>query len=422
MRLILSLLSAALLSGAGATTIRVLIASGGSVAVRVPILPSVPQGQPATSPAATGPASPQGWAAWTVGTAGAHLTLNGQDAGSDTLYLPPAPGSAVQIAGRNYRGGLLLRAGGGVVNAVNVLDLEDYLLGVVPAEMPSGWAAKGAGEALRSQAVIARTYAAQHINPGASWDLCATESCQVYGGVSRETPAGDDAVLSTRNQVVSYGGLAARTYFSSDSGGYTASSRETWGQDLPYLQARPDPASQGPNSRWALSLPLSQVSAVAARYGVRGQVQSVAVTSVSSSGRVQAIRLVSAGGSKTLEGAESGGFVRSLGAKSSRVTLSGLDPLILSGAGAGHGVGLSQWGAAGLAQQGWNYLQIMGFYYAGASISSILGADGGGTGAGGAELSAGVPLERAGEEWARRQPDSPAASLPGLFAAGLPPL
>ena len=374
-RVQLTLLAGLLACQAAATNIRVLIASGSAVSVRVPIGSSVPQ-----------PVS--GYVSWNVSASGGHLSLNGQDAGRDSVYLPPVPGSTVEIAGQPYRGGLLLRAVGGTVSAVNVVDLEDYLRGVVPAEMPASWPP----EALKSQAVIARTYAAARINRASSYDLCASDSCQVYGGVDRELPASDAAVAATRAQVVSYAGAAARTYFSSDSGGYTASSLETWGQDLPYLIARPDPASGGPSSRWTLSLPLGRVSEVAARYGVNvGPLRRVSAARLSASGRVQSVLLQGAGGSRTLGGAEASGFLRSLGAKSLRLSFGGSDPLLISGAGAGHGVGLSQYGAAGLARQGWNYLQIMGFYYSGCSISSILNA-GTGIGGGTAGLSAGLPL------------------------------
>ncbi|WP_424950444.1 SpoIID/LytB domain-containing protein [Deinococcus sp.] len=372
-------------SQAGATNIRVLIASGAAVSVRVPMSASLAQNSAAQNGTAQGASG--GVYDWSVTVNGSALSLNGQPYPGDTLYLPPVPGSSVQIGGRTYRGGVLLKAARGVVNAVNVADLEDYLRGVVPAEMPSSWPL----EALKSQAVVARTYAASHINPASYYDLCATDACQVYGGVSRETAQSDAAVAATRAQVVSYAGAAAKTYFSSDSGGYTASSLEAWGQDLPYLTARPDPASPGPNSRWTLTLPLAEVGAVASRYGVRvGQIRSLNIVGVSPSGRATAIVVSGASGSKTLQGADAGGFVRSLGARSSRINFSGSDPLIITGAGAGHGVGLSQWGASGWAQVGWNYLQIMGFYYVGASISSILGAD-----LPGGRLSVGLAFNRA---------------------------
>ena len=409
-----------------ATNIRVLIVSGSggnAVSVRVPIQTSLAQSglaQSGTGQAGTGQAGAAGGLAggtysWTVTASGSGLSLNGQDYGADSLYLPPVPGSVVEIAGRSYRGGLLLTAVKGGVSAVNVLDLEDYLRGVVPAEMPSSWPQ----EALKSQAVVARTYAAAHIDPASYYDLCATDSCQVYGGLARETASTDAAIAATRAQVVSYAGAAARTYFSSDSGGYTASSLEAWGQGLPYLTARPDSFSQGPNSHWTLSLPLSKVAEVAGRYGVRvGALSSLNIAGVSPSGRATTVVLSGASGSKTLSGADAGGFVRSLGAKSSRVNFSGSDPLIVSGAGAGHGVGLSQWGAAGMAGQGWNYLQIMGFYYAGASISSILGAD-----VPGGQLSAGVAFGQAATlplaAGPMQQPVTrPPSLLSGLFLPG----
>jgi stage II sporulation protein D len=133
---------------------------------------------------------------------------------------------------------------------------------------------------------------------------------------------------------------------------------------------------------------------------------------VSPSGRATGIVLTGTGGSKTLSGADAGGFVRSLGARSSRVNFAGSDPLIVSGAGAGHGVGLSQWGAAGLSRQGWNYLQIMGFYYAGASISSILGAE-----LPGGRLSTGLAFSQAASPLAEQTKPVPlflSAALPGL--------
>jgi len=425
-----SVLLAGLLCGAGragATNIRVLIASGASVSVRVPIAASLPQNGLAQNgsqggAAASGPVTPAaslpigGFYDWNVTANGPNLSLNGQPYSGDMLYLPPVPGSSVQIAGRTYRGGLLLKAVRGAVSAVNVADLEDYLRGVVPAEMPSSWPL----EALKSQAVVARTYAAARIDPASYYDLCATDACQVYGGLSRETPQADAAVAATRAQVVSYAGAAAKTYFSSDSGGYTASSQEAWGRELPYLTAKPDLGVTGPNSRWTLSVPLSRVAEVASRYGVRvGPLRSLNITGVSLSGRVTSVVFSGASGSKTLQGADAGGFVRSLGAKSSRVNFSGSDPLIVTGAGSGHGVGLSQWGASGRAQQGWNYLQIMGFYYAGASISSILGADRPGGRLSEALAFDRVPFDRASApsvsaEGPTPQPSPLLAAVPGL--------
>ncbi|KQR08883.1 sporulation protein [Deinococcus sp. Leaf326] len=393
---------------------RVLVVSAPQVTVRVSA-PAAAGQAAGLAPAlpSPGPAKPQG-DAWRVGAQGERLTLGGQDAGGATLYLPPAPGSTVEIAGRTYRGGVLLRAVRGGVQAVNVVDVEDYLRGVVASEMPASWPAP----ALAAQAVIARTYVAARINPKAAYDTCATESCQVYGGVAAEKAQTDAAIRATAGQVVSYGGKAASTYFSSDSGGYTASSAEVWGSPAPYLIAQADPFSAGgPRARWRLEIPLARVQDIAARYGVRvGTLKSVAVTRQSPSGRPQEITFSGATGSAKVSGADAGGFIRSLGAGSSRAVLTGLNPLIVEGAGQGHGVGLSQYGALGLARQGYDHLHMLGFYYPGTVLSVLAGVD-----RGQARLAAAAPLpglSAASEGLAAQPAPLPAASLACTPAQG----
>ncbi|ANE44313.1 SpoIID/LytB domain-containing protein [Deinococcus puniceus] len=360
-------------SAASALNVRVLVLAAPSLTVRVPVA-APPVAPLPVYPAVPTPA-PLQLAAWRVGVqgsgAGARLTLNGQDSGNATLYLPPTPGSVVEIGGKAYRGGVFLRTERGGVQAINVVNVEDYLRGVVASEMPSSWPAA----ALAAQAVIARTYVAARVNPALPYDTCATESCQVYTGLSSEKPATDAAIAATAGQVVAYAGKAASTYFSSDSGGFTASSAEVWGKDVPYLTAKADPFSAGgPRAQWRLEIPLSKVQDVAGRYRVRvGTLQAVTVTSVSASGRPQEISFTGASGVARISGADAGGFVRSLGAVSSRATLSGLNPLIVEGAGAGHGVGLSQYGALGLARQGYDHLHVLGFYYPGTSLSALAG-------------------------------------------------
>lgn len=395
------------LSGAQALNVRVLVSSGQQVTVRVPVTPVPTSPLLAPSVLASLP-QPLTMNTWLVGVSGrqpgAHLTLGGQDAGNTALYLPPSPGSVVEISGRFYRGGVLLRAQNGGVQAINVVDVEDYLRGVVPAEMPSGWPAS----ALAAQAVIARTYVAARINPAAPYDTCATESCQVYRGMDAEKPGTDAAIAATAAQVVAYAGKPASTYFSSDSGGFTASSAEVWGKEIPYLTARADPFSTGgPRSRWRLEVPLSKVQAVATQFGARvGALHAVSVTRVSESGRPQEILLSGAAGVARISGAQAGGFVRALGAMSSRATLSGLSPLVVEGSGAGHGVGLSQYGALELARQGYDHLHVLGFYYPGTTLNRLAGV----RESAGAVLAGARPLP-APELASLPEPSSP--SVPG---------
>ena len=355
---------------APALDVRVLVASG--PAVRVALLPPDAPGaapQPLSAALSAPVPLPQ---SWQVGVSGTNLTLDGRSAGSPSLYLPPAPGSRVELGGQTYRGGVLLRVQGQGVQVINVVDVEDYLRGVVAAEMPASWPAA----ALDAQAVIARTYVAARISPGKPYDTCATEQCQVYRGVRGEHPATDAAVARTAGQVLAYGGQPAQTYFSSDSGGYAASSAEVWNTPLPYLVAQPDPYSVsagGPGAKWTAEVPLTRVQQLAAGYGVRvGTLSGVEVTRTSLSGRAQQLTFRGTGGKDTLAGAEAGGFLRSLGAKSTRLTLTRRGAALhLNGAGSGHGVGLSQYGALGMARAGYDHRRMLDFYYPGTTLDLL---------------------------------------------------
>jgi hypothetical protein len=126
-------------------------------------------------------------------------------------------GSVPGVRDGLYRGALLISASGSGLIAVNALDLEDYVRGVVSGESPAGWPP----EALKAQAVAARTYALTTHAGGAAFDQWADTRSQVYRGVAAETPSTDAAVQATKGQVVTYGGQPATTYFFSTSGGET---------------------------------------------------------------------------------------------------------------------------------------------------------------------------------------------------------
>ena len=129
----------------------------------------------------------------------------------------------IRIGGQGtYRGALVVKAaGGGSVNVINRLRLDDYVRGVVPHEVPASWPA----DALRAQAVAARCYALTSGIDGDGYSLYDDTRSQVYGGAGIETPATNRAVRATRNEVVLYRGKPAQTFFFSTSGGRTESSQ-----------------------------------------------------------------------------------------------------------------------------------------------------------------------------------------------------
>jgi stage II sporulation protein D len=155
---------------------------------------------------------------------------------SPPLVLTAAPGSSLTLT-RAYRGRIEVDVVDGKLRAINVVPLEQYLYGVVPSEMPSNWAP----EALRAQAVAARSYALATKKVGAPFDAYADTRSQMYLGISNESSATTDAVNATRRQVLSYGGKVATTFFYSTSGGQTESSQGWIGTSLPYLVSVADP-------------------------------------------------------------------------------------------------------------------------------------------------------------------------------------
>jgi stage II sporulation protein D len=197
-------------------------------------------------------------------------------------------------AGASWRGALrVLRRSDGLA-LVNAVPLESYLRGVVPREMPAGWPAA----ALRAQAVAARSYAAATRKPASDWDAYADTRSQVYGPVEHEAATTDAAVAATAGQVVWHSGAVATTFFSSSSGGRTASMEAAWGSSFgrPYLVAVRDPydgAGGNPNHDWA---PRAFTPAALARaLGLAGRVTRVVHDVDAPSRRVLAVSVERAG-------------------------------------------------------------------------------------------------------------------------------
>ncbi|HEV2593133.1 MAG TPA: SpoIID/LytB domain-containing protein [Gaiellaceae bacterium] len=161
---------------------------------------------------------------------GADLSVNGQALTPPLTFKSAQP---LSLDGKAYRGRLVVSLAGNLVQAVDVVGLEAYVKGVVPAEMPANWAP----EAVKAQAVAARSYALANAAKDKPFDVYGDGRSQVYGGVAAESPLASAAVDATKHQVVLYAGKPADTMFFSSSGGRTASSLETTGVGVPYLQS-----------------------------------------------------------------------------------------------------------------------------------------------------------------------------------------
>lgn len=186
-----------------------------------------------------------------------------------------------------YRGKLNVSSDGKLVQVIDTVGLESYLKGVVPAEMPSSWLS----EALKAQAVAARSYALANVTTGRAFDLYGDTRSQVFGGVKVENAATSAAVDATKGQVVLYKGKVANTLFFSTSGGRTASAFESTGIAVPYLVPVADPYdTASPYHDWGPVL--FDAAVVAKQFKLASPVADLQTTT-GPSGRVKSLTVVS---------------------------------------------------------------------------------------------------------------------------------
>ncbi|MDE2125349.1 MAG: SpoIID/LytB domain-containing protein [Armatimonadetes bacterium] len=327
-------------------------------------------------------------------------------------------GGAVQIgvAGaplRAYRGSITIDCVRGRLRAINTVDMEAYLRGVVPAEM-------GAAplEALKAQAVACRTWAAARmLHARGDWDVTDGVDCQVYGGISAETPHATRAVLQTAGLILTDNGVPIEAMFSSNCGGRTAPG----GPGAPYLRSVSDGAAHpdaGDEDPWSFAVSADQLSTTLARSGLArgdtGSITDIRVIRKDVSGRATAIEIGWSGGtsgptpngpegigggacpgpmvpeSADVQGAGDGEqevltgteLRAALGASRLRSTLFKVTATAdgdfrFDGRGYGHGLGLCQTGAIALAGPlaHENYRTILAHYYTGALLTREPGID-----------------------------------------------
>lgn len=203
-----------------------------------------------------------------------------------------------------YRGGFLFRHLSGVVQTVNALGVDDYVRGVVSAEMPASWAQ----QALDAQAVAARTYVlTTDVAPG-EYDAYDDTRSQMYEGVRAETSSTNAAVKATSGEVVEYHGSPVTTYFFASSGGYTESIQNVWYGVEPeaWLHGEPDPydnAYSNPYYRWRRNLSVRAAGGSLGGY-YHGSLRGIQVVKHGVSPRIVEARVIGTHGSSTLSGAE----------------------------------------------------------------------------------------------------------------------
>lgn len=311
------------------------------------------------------------------------------------LSLLPLAGGRVSLNGRAYRGRFSVVRDRTGLTAINHVPLEEYLVSVVASEM--GRRDSTEAEALRAQAILARTYAIRNLGKRASegFDLYATVVDQVYGGAGAEYPLAAWAVSVSTGQVVTWQGVPIDGFFFSTCAGRTAKGTEVYAAaDRPYLQSQSDLAPDGtawcsisPRFRWREEWTRDQLRTVLRQSlppatGTTAEaaatVEAVRIAGHTGSGRVSRVTIALAGGPVDVTGPAVrqvlhpvvGNTLRSAIFQLTETREGGrLQRLVAEGQGAGHGVGFCQWGAVGRARAGQDAPMILAAYFPGTAIS-----------------------------------------------------
>lgn len=338
---------------------------------------------------------------------------------------------AMDLGTGSYRGRIEIGRYGGksTLTAVNVVPLEEYLYGVVPCEMPASWhmeALKAQAVCARSYALIKAGYHAEtDIKRG--FRMVDTVQSQVYGGVSYEHPRSTAAVNATKGETLCYENRTVTGYYFAASGGHTESVEDVWGFAIPYLQGVPDIYETNPSKKpWSVTLSGDELKRLLHSEGEAvGNIKKVTQEVVTSSGRVYSLRIIGSLKSVGLAtdalrnvlelastkfrvfGADSvpdtvtvqgtlgtrettihdcyvisgDGTIQSAEGLTEQYVVLGEDNMtsypryapeegeyLFAGMGHGHGVGMSQSGACGMAEQGFTYKEILEHYFTGISV------------------------------------------------------
>jgi stage II sporulation protein D len=279
----------------------------------------------------------------------------------------------IRLNGREYDGTLDLVPNANGLAVVNELPLEDYLVGVLRAEAGDKWPL----EALRAQAIVARTYAAYHrlIAAARAYHLVASTANQQYAGRVPSTSPIWGAVRETAGQVMLWEGELFPAFYHTESGGYTEDPRTVFAtRNMPALKpVRCEFSAGSPHYYWSLDVRLADLTEILRRNDVVvGGVTAIEVTERTPSLRAATVAVHGTRGSVRLRGND---FRRMVGYDTFKSTLFAVavDAQVahFSGRGYGHGVGMCQWGAKAMAEQGYSARQILDFYYPGTTPGTL---------------------------------------------------
>jgi len=315
-------------------------------------------------------------------SSGGKISIGSESYTAPVMITPSETQGRIRINGKSYRGKMVVRLlKNNRLTVINEIDIEDYLKGVLPSEMNPAWPL----EALKAQSVAARSFAWKNLNRHSDegFDLCATVHCQVYSGFAdKEDARITRAVEETRGEILidPSNGDTANAVFHACCGGYTEDPANVWdlsGARPPsYLVPRRCPYCRDyPHFNWTSTLDAGFIRDRLNQNGWKvGNIKNIEIAGRNVSGRVRFFRIIHSGGKTAVPGGKFRLAVDPWKIKSTRISnivRRGNGIFEFKGQGWGHGVGMCQAGAKGMAEDGRNYRDILGFYYKGAVVGKM---------------------------------------------------
>ena len=361
---------------------------------------------------------------WLIQPNNLGLKIGEKGIGSEEIIILSSNSSTLLVNQRPYRGKIEIRKNNqGSLTVINELNIEEYLYGIMKMEISPSWPE----EAQMSQAVVARTYALGNLGKYRleGFDLTSTDKDQVYAGVYGEDPRSNQAVDKTYGQVLTFEGELAKTFYHADSGGWTEDIQNVWGESIPYLKSVSSPALDSPHQKWRLEFKAKDFRETLRKNGLKvGKIYQILPLKITPAGRIMLLKIEHSEGELKVSASKLRSILGTSKLKSTlfKINLSGerteeitsflssenivlfnkegkeevtLNRIVLlsarekvkggdkvsaltivkipatikfSGKGWGHGVGMSQWGAKGLAEQGYTHQQILEHYYPGTRL------------------------------------------------------
>ncbi len=261
-----------------------------------------------------------------------------------------------------YSGKMKLIAKGRGIRVINIVDIENYIYGVVTSESISSWHI----EALKSQAIASRTYAYYQASVRKNWDYDVLDNTgdQVYKGLSGKHKNGVKATDATRGEILTYKDKPILAQYTANSGWKSASSKEIFGVKKHYLYGHEDPFSKKmPSGKWKKQMSLKEIQKDLNKRGILiGELYSIQSAKVGPSGRILKVKFIGSKGEKTIKTYSSLRRIVGLMDVLTTIEREG-DIFYFNGGGFGHGVGYSQWGGQAMAKDGYTYKEILKYYY-----------------------------------------------------------